>query len=495
VAYEQHLAYLKVFDREQAPIMLRTLAQRADVPLQPMAGGMYLDLGCAAGHSTLALAPLYPDVEFIGIDFNANHIADATAEAQRLSLANCRYIQADFRALPSQLPPADLLMVRGIYSWLSPEVKMALEEALARLAAPAALLRLHYSTLPGGVLRDGLGEVFRALGAAGLSATRGRAITRLLEEQAPILHRHLATAAQDLTHQRQQSDELWVHDLLNEDFHAEYARTVLERLAAGGYRFAASTEMARNLPTLLVNSPILPLLADWHAPATQTLLDVVTFSGGRTDLLVRGTRPDFAAGSYSPATRFGVIVPSGDLFLPVPTVNGTLRYENAGLRALLEALNQRPATVAALAAAFPQLSATGLRDGLDLLWAGGKIAPFLPVDQVPLIDRERLRRINRERLRAAVANLSPQTKIPLLAAEMGNCLEAGWFESLVLAHFADRHKPAVQQRLLQRSHAARISFRGADGQADPNQLSALQRELGRLEATYIPRMAYWGIEV
>jgi hypothetical protein len=53
----------------------------------------------------------------------------------------------------------------------------------------------------------------------------------------------------------------------------------------------------------------------------------------------------------------------------------------------------------------------------------------------------------------------------------------------------------VQQRLLQRIHAARIGFRGADGQAEPNQLAALQRELSRLETTYIPRMAYWGIDV
>jgi hypothetical protein len=84
---------------------------------------------------------------------------------------------------------------------------------------------------------------------------------------------------------------------------------------------------------------------------------------------------------------------------------------------------------------------------------------------------------------------------PLLAAEMGNCLEAGWFESLVLAHFADRGNPAVQRRLLERIHAARIGFRAVDGKAAPDQLAALRRELARLEATYIPLMGYWGIDV
>jgi hypothetical protein len=151
--------------------------------------------------------------------------------------------------------------------------------------------------------------------------------------------------------------------------------------------------------------------------------------------------------------------------------------------------------VAELATAFPQLSAVALRDWLDLLWAGGKISPFLPSEAVAAIDRGRLRRLNRERLTWAIQVLSPTSRVPLLAAEVGNCLVAGWFESLVLAHFAERHKRTVQQSMLQRIHAAGIGFCGADGQADPNQLAALQRELARLETTYIPRMAYWGIDV
>ena len=82
-----------------------------------------------------------------------------------------------------------------------------------------------------------------------------------------------------------------------------------------------------------------------------------------------------------------------------------------------------------------------------------------------------------------------------MAVEMGNCLEAGWFESLLLAPFAERGNPAIQRRLLERIHAARIGFRAADGKAAPDQLAALRRELARLEATDIPRMGYWGIDV
>jgi len=48
--------------------------------------------------------------------------------------------------------------------------------------------------------------------------------------------------------------------------------------------------------------------------------------------------------------------------------------------------------------------------------------------------------------------------------------------------------PTVQRRLLGRIHDARMGFRGADGKAAPDELAALQRELARLEATFIPPM-------
>lgn len=176
-------------------------------------------------------------------------------------------------------------------------------------------------------------------------------------------------------------------------------------------------------------------------------------------------------------------------------MRGQVIFERDDCRRLLSALAERPRSWDELCAALPGDTPANLSCWLDLLIAAGHVGPFLPATDVAAIDRQRLRRINRQRLQQAAAHLSPQTVTPLLAAEMGNCLEAGWFESLVLAHFADRGKPAVQRRLLERIHAARIGFRAADGKAAPDQLAALRRELARLEATNIPRMGYWGIDV
>ena len=155
MAYESVSTYLGVFDPFQSPAWIEGLAARFGWRREPPAERVYVDFGCGPGESTLALAALYPSVRFIGIDFNPQHVDSANAQARRLRLPNARYVCADFANLPQDLPAADLLVVRGTYSWLAPEVKGTLESALARLAKPAAARYLPMPsrmTAPGSTL-------------------------------------------------------------------------------------------------------------------------------------------------------------------------------------------------------------------------------------------------------------------------------------------------------------------------------------------------------
>jgi hypothetical protein len=291
-----------------------------------------------------------------------------------------------------------------------------------------------------------------------------------------------------------ESDEAWRHDILNRDFHIEAAHEVMQRLGRLGFSFLASSIAARNLPAILVSPAMVQCVAGLPPFQAQTLLDHLTGNGSRDDLFVREPATAVPPGFGGP-WRFGVLRPAERLLEPFQTVGGQVLFQRDDCRRLLAVLAERPLSWREMRSALPGEAAANLGFWLDLLIAAGRVGPFLPADAVAAIDRERLRCINRQRLREAAAHLSPQTVTPLLAAEMGNCLEAGWFESLVLAHFAERAQPAVQRRLLERIHAARIGFRGSDGQAAADQLAAFKHELARLEATYIPRMGYWGIDV
>jgi SAM-dependent methyltransferase len=497
MAYERGTTYSNIFDHAQAPLFMAMLARRHGIAAPAPAAGsppVYLDLGCAAGHTILALAPLYPAISFIGLDFNPAHISAAKAEADQLTLSNTLFLEADFRSPPADLPPAQWQVVNGIYSWLDAETKAALELLLTQLAAPACLLKLHYLVRPGACLRQGLMTLLRSALPPEPLPDQGRALAAELLDDIQPLQACFSQARTALEAMAGESDAAWRHDIFNVDFQIEAAHEVMQRLNQRGFSFLASSSQVKNLPAILVSPPMVQRLAGLPRFQAQTLLDHLTANASRDDLFVREPAQAVAPG-FSGLWRFGMLRPPERLSEPYQTVRGQVIFERDDCRRLLIALAERPLSWDELCAALPGDTPANLSFWLDLLLAAGHVGPFLPAADVAAIDRQRLRRINRQRLQQAAAHLSAQTVTPLLAAEIGNCLEAGWFESLVLAHFADRDKPAVQRRLLERIHAARIGFRAADGKAAPDQLAALRRELARLEATYIPLMGYWGIDV
>lgn len=492
--YEQSSAYVKVFDRTQAPAYLGFLACRAGCLVPLRSKSIYLDLGCASGSTLLALAPLYPDIRFIGVDFNPLHIERATTEVKRLGLSNLEFLAADFRDPPVSLPKANWLVVRGTYSWLDREAKQALERYLELQAAAGALLKLHYSVRPGACLRQGLMTMIQSALAGQPTPAQGRDLaTELLQEIGP-LSASFSQARTALEAMPNESDEAWRHDIFNPDFELESAQQVLQRLASHGFSFLASCRHECNLPSIQISPAMAARVAQLSPPAAQTLIDHLTANGSRDDLLVKSPHQSTAPG-YPDQQRFGVIAPAASLVDPYPTVRGEVRFERDDCRILLRALHSQPMTMAELRHQLPPEVAAELPFWLDLLIAAGRIGPFLPVDQVARLDREFLRRINRERIQSAICELSTSIRVPLLAAEYGNCLVAGWFESLILANFEQRHHPSVHQEVLMRMHSVGMAFGDGHGQRAPNQLEALQQTLAQLETNYLSKLAYWGIDI
>ena len=82
------------------PILLEELAR--NFPSK----GTVLDLGCGFGLFTLYMAMLRPDLEFAGIDIDANWIANAAAMSERLGLRNVRFVAGDLQARTADRPAA-----------------------------------------------------------------------------------------------------------------------------------------------------------------------------------------------------------------------------------------------------------------------------------------------------------------------------------------------------------------------------------------------------
>ena len=96
--YNVSMGYSYGFYREMAPDWLDFCAwiggfeppRRAGRPLR------YLELGCGQGFGLCLLAAANSGAEFLGVDFQPEHIEHATGLAEAAGLTNVRFVRADF---------------------------------------------------------------------------------------------------------------------------------------------------------------------------------------------------------------------------------------------------------------------------------------------------------------------------------------------------------------------------------------------------------------
>ena len=118
-----------------------------------------LELGCAEGMNLLPLAERFPHSEFVGVDFSSAQIETGEAARAACNLDNARLIRADLREFEVDPESFDYVLVHGVYSWVSDEVKDRVLAICSRALRANGLAYISYNTLPGWSLLDGLRKV------------------------------------------------------------------------------------------------------------------------------------------------------------------------------------------------------------------------------------------------------------------------------------------------------------------------------------------------
>src|ERR1700729_2623003 len=97
--YLREVPYVRQFARELSPPLLRAAAALNGFTPPPADDFDYCELGCGTGDTTNTLAAAHPNARFVGVDFNAEHVAFARGLAERGGLANVRFLERDFAEL------------------------------------------------------------------------------------------------------------------------------------------------------------------------------------------------------------------------------------------------------------------------------------------------------------------------------------------------------------------------------------------------------------
>lgn len=148
------LDYTHGFYRGLTPAIMALVALSRSRKFGPSLSKLnYCELGCGQGFSVNLLAAANPGIEFHANDFNPAHIAGARGFAEEAGLKNAHFYEhsfAEFGAEPA-LPADgfDIIVLHGIYSWISAEARQQVMEFINRKLKPGGFVYISYNTLPG----------------------------------------------------------------------------------------------------------------------------------------------------------------------------------------------------------------------------------------------------------------------------------------------------------------------------------------------------------
>ena len=177
-----------------------------------------LEIGCGDGSNLLPLAAAHPGGRFVGVDLSERLCASAREMAEALSLANVTMLEADLRALPADLGRFDVVIAHGFYSWVPPDVRDAMFDAMLRHLAPHGLAYASYNLLPGAWIRrigwDAMRFHVRADADPVRRVARSREVIDVLVEAWGAQDGPPAMLAESFAHEAARTDGGFYHDNL-----------------------------------------------------------------------------------------------------------------------------------------------------------------------------------------------------------------------------------------------------------------------------------------
>jgi len=323
------------------PGRLQAIAHLHGLAVPPRATLSVLELGCGDGSNLIPLAEAHPGGRFVGVDQSARLVASAREMAGALASGNTTMIEADLRALPRDLGRFDVVVAHGFYSWVPPDVRDAMLDAIVAHLAPQGLAFVSYNLLPGAWIRrigwDAMRFHIRAEADPAKRVARAREVIATFVEAWGAQDGPSAMAAESFAHEHERTDGGFAHDSLSRVndpvYYTQFVHHAARRglgvfadadpatLSYGGAsaeyraRLDARPPLARDQMLDFVHARALrQSLMVPMAGASQAKLDLARAAGlhySGTMALVRRGATDAASALL--AERFPATVPFGEL--------------------------------------------------------------------------------------------------------------------------------------------------------------------------------------
>ncbi|MCK0206661.1 class I SAM-dependent methyltransferase [Starkeya koreensis] len=355
--YVSDVTYTLGFYRELAPSFLQFVCESNGVQGAPRDRRLrYCELGCGRGYGTALLAAANSDIDFVGIDFNPTHIAEARALATRAGLDNLRFIETSFGEALASSDPAlaefDIIALHGVYTWVAPEVRRDIVSFLRAKLRSGGIAYVSYNTFPGWAAAAPLQHLIGQIAArtTGDSIARfKRAYDTLVQLSQPgcaYIGRNPAVKSR-LDAMANQNPSYLAHEFLNEFWEPIYVSDAFADFAEAKLTFVGSATIGENRLSFCVPKDMFELVS--QAPDQTMREQIKDFIGNkqfRRDVYVKGPIALTPAEQRSrfQDTLFALTGPVATLPESWPIPAGTARPAPGLVEGAVARLRQGPAT-------------------------------------------------------------------------------------------------------------------------------------------------------
>ncbi|WP_448380100.1 methyltransferase regulatory domain-containing protein [Gloeomargarita sp.] len=424
----------------------------------------YCELACGQGLTTNLLAAAYPQGEFYATDFNPTHIYQARDLAQAAGLTNVTFSDQSFQEyLGADLPAFDFISLHGIYSWISPENRRAIQAFIKKHLKVGGVVYVSYNTLPGWGVMAPVQKLIRFYG----SRTQGVAVERLKSawELLELLKTNQALYFQHpwlvsrLEQLKTQDVHYLVHEFFNEHWHPLYVDEVMADMANAKLTYVGSAHLLDHVDAFHLPPAAIDHLATLSDPVLRELVrDFYLNAQFRRDVYVRGPvgMPGETQAQILQNMAFVLTVLPPLVKLEHQTTAGQVQLQANLYQPVVDDLAQGPVTVAELAARLAPQGITLPQIGQALIVLMGLGYAHLVVGEGGLLTTERFNRVVVER-----AELAGDVQF-LASPVIGNGVKVSHLELLFLLA-EQRRQPLVEfvwqmlsRRGLQLTHEGRV---------------------------------------
>jgi SAM-dependent methyltransferase len=299
--YVADVVYTLGFYREMAPTFLNMTCILNQVDAVPLTRATrYCELGCGRGYGTLLLAAANPNTEFVGVDFNPSHIAEARGLAARAAIPNISFVEMSFdeaaRSNDPNLANFDIVALHGVYTWVDPTVRADIHQFIRVKLLAGGVVYNSYNVLPGWAaalpIQHLLMEVANRSSRDSLATIKeGFALLNSLFEKGSAFFTQSPGVKARIDAMSRQDPAYLVHEFLNKGWQPLFVTDVMANFSDAKLTYIGSATLPENQLDLCVQRDLQPIVNAAPDVAMRELLkDYATNKQFRRDVYVKGPR-------------------------------------------------------------------------------------------------------------------------------------------------------------------------------------------------------------